>query len=371
MRLCVDGADVAGPALGRPELSPQVLPGLSFVERPRLFAALVAAAQDAGNRTIDVIVDDRPGLVLLHPNDVRAVLRSGAQKGRPAGTMRAIQGHIATEGREFRRRRGAVMVALRAAASGSLPDGSTALDGSGDPIPDTTTLLLAHLSGAPCSPFLADLGRRALAATRTAMSADGSHEPIGHVYDEIEHVLAPSAPFVGELLNRGWTMTEIAAEVATLTFAGWASLAAVCRTARTVGVGGRDVTTSDITELLRIAPPGWLITRTTVEPLDLTTRLERIAPGTLVLMSPWLLHRDPTSWERPIEFDTTRCRTRDHPAYLPFGAGVRSCPAERYSREVLRLILALQPPVDRSPHPVPGLTDERSTCLVAQEDQPV
>lgn len=346
-----------------------MLPGLSFAERPRLFAGLVAAAKDAG-RTVDVVLGDRPAVVLLHPDDVRAVLVSSAQKGRPASTVRAIQGHIATEGAEFRRRRGAVMVALRAAASGALPDGWTAADDAGDPIPDTTTLLLAHLSGAPCGPSLVDLGQRARAAMRTAVAAEGAHEPIIHVYAEIEHVLAPSAPFVRELLDRGWTMSEVAAEIVTLTFAGWASLAAACRTARTVGVGGRDVTSSDITEILRIAPPGWLITRETVEPLDLASRSERIAPGTLVVMSPWLLHRDPTSWERPTEFDTARRGTREHPAYLPFGAGVRSCPAERYSREVLQLLLALQPRADRSPQPVPGLTDERSTCLVAQKEQP-
>ena len=351
-------------------MSPQVLPGLSFAERPRLFAALVAAAKDA-DRTIDVLVGDRPAVVLLHPDDARAVIRSSAQKGRPVETVRAIQGHIATEGAEFRRRRGAVMIALRTVASGALPDGWTAVDDAGDPIPDTTTLLLAHLSGAPYGPSLVDLGRRARAATRTAVAVEGAHVPITDVYAEIENVLDPSAPFVTELLDRGWTTSEVAAEIATLTFAGWASLAAACRTARTVGVGGPGVTSSDITELLRIAPPGWLITRDLVDPLECASRSQRIAAGTLVMMSPWLLHRDPTWWERPTEFDTARRGTREHPAYLPFGAGVRRCPAERYSRDVLQLLLALEPPTDPSPQAVPGLTDERSTCLVTQEEQPI
>jgi len=262
------------------------------------------------------------------------------------------------------------MAALRVAASGALPDELTIVDDAGDPVPDTATLLLAHLSGAPSGPPLADLWRRTRAAMQAAIAAEGTYEPMNRIYAEVEIILAPSAPFVRDLLDRGWTTSEIAAEIVTLTFAGWASLAAVCRTARTVGVGGRDVTASDITELLRVAPPGWLITRETVEPLALAGRPDRVAPGTLLVMSPWLLHRDPAFWERPTTFDAARRGTREHPAYLPFGAGGRSCPAERYSRAVLHGLLALQPAAASSPQPVPSLTDERSACLVPQEDYP-
>ena len=126
-----------------------MLPGLSFAERPRLFAALVAATQDA-DRIVDVVIGGRPAVVLLHPDDVRAALGSSGKKGRPASTVQGIQGHIVAEGAEFRRRRGAVMAALRAAASTALPDVTTS-DAAGEVMPDTATVLLAHLSGASVS----------------------------------------------------------------------------------------------------------------------------------------------------------------------------------------------------------------------------
>jgi len=265
------------------------------------------------------------------------------------------------------------MAALRAAAAGPLPLSVPTTIGSvgDDPVPDTATLLLAHLTGAPADPALIDLGVRARAAMRAAVATGGQHTPMELVYAEIEDILVPSAPFVQDLLARGWTTSQIAGEVVTLTFAGWASLAAVCRSARTLGVGGRDVTASDVTELLRVAPPGWLITRESVEPLRLAGRPAPIAAGTLLVMSPWLLHRDPTSWTRPTEFDPTRSGTLQHPGYLPFGAGSRGCPAERYSRTVLHELLTLQPATRLSTQPVPSLTDDRSTCLVAQEGQSV
>lgn len=368
MCFCADGPDVAAGSQRSDGSGLLVLPGLSFDERPRLFAALVAATQDA-DRTVDVVIGRRPAVVLLHPDDVRAALGSSAKKGRPAGTVQGIQGHIVAEGTEFRRRRGAVMAALRAASSIALPDVPTS-DDAGEVMPDTATLLLAHLSGASVCMPLVDLGRRVREIVHTDIAAGGVHESMTSIYAEVEAILVSSVPFVRELLDRGWTTWEVAAEVVTLTFAGWASLAAVCRSARTLGVGGRGVTESDVDELLRIAPPGWLITRETVEPIDLPTRSTEIGPGTLLVMSPWLLHRDPTTWTRPTEFDATRRGTREKRSYMPFGAGTRGCPAERYSRTFLRSLLASQQATTPSAHPMPSLTGDRSTCLVSQEDHP-
>ena len=85
-------------------------------------------------------------------------------------------------------------------------------------------------------------------------------------------------------------------------------------------------------EVLRLYPPAWLVTRRARE----ADRLGDvpIAEGALVIISPWLVHRDAQAWADPERFDPTRfldahgCRRRDvatMTAYLPFGAGPRLC----------------------------------------------
>lgn len=260
------------------------------------------------------------------------------------------------------------MAALRSASASALPERCGATETSGIERPDTATMLMAHLSGSCASQQLAMLCRRAQAATYEAISVEAPQESLTRVNAEVEGILVPSAPFVRDLLARGWTAPEIAAEIVTLTFAGWASLEAVCRTARTVGVGGPNVTSAEVIELLRIAPPGWLITRETIEALALAGRADTVAPGTLLLMSPWLLHRDPTIWERPTEFDVTRLETETHPAYLPFGVGIRSCPAGLYSKSFLVKLLAQQTVEGLGAQTTPSLADARSACLTPTKE---
>ena len=48
------------------------------------------------------------------------------------------------------------------------------------------------------------------------------------------------------------------------------------------------------------------------------------------MISPYLMHRNPSHWEKPESFDPERfsaeSRSRHTPfAYLPFGAGARGC----------------------------------------------
>lgn len=370
MRLRTDRADVGRLSAGMPWEPVPVLPGLSFLERPQLFASLVASVHGADG-TVDVFLNDRRAVVVLDAKDARAVLSSRARKGRPATSLKGVQGHIAEEGPAFQRRRGAVMASLQEAArepfSGAL---FSAIEGGCQP-DDLAPLLMAHLAGTVPSPALTDLCRRARVSMRAATDGtrpDDVHRELGSVYEALRDLQLSSSAFVRGLLGRGWSSSEIAAEIVTLTFAGWASLAAVIRTAQTLGVGGPQVAERDITELLRIAPPGWLITRESVEPFVLSTRDEPIDRGTLLVMSPWLLHRDPAWWERPGEFDAARQGSRSHTAYLPFSAGKRGCPAEVYSRAFLQALLLRHPESNPSPKCVPALIDERSTCLVPQED---
>lgn len=85
-------------------------------------------------------------------------------------------------------------------------------------------------------------------------------------------------------------------------------------------------------EALRLYPPAWIITRTAKRDLHLGGR--DIAPGSLVIISPWLLHRDPVRWPLPDAFLPERFSGRPGASaraattrteYLPFGAGQRLC----------------------------------------------
>jgi cytochrome P450 len=85
-------------------------------------------------------------------------------------------------------------------------------------------------------------------------------------------------------------------------------------------------------EVLRLYPPAWLITRRSLVP-DSLAGVE-IPAQAIIVISPWIVHRDPAVWCDPDRFDPARfldasgSRRRDVstlPAYLPFGAGPRLC----------------------------------------------
>jgi cytochrome P450 len=91
-------------------------------------------------------------------------------------------------------------------------------------------------------------------------------------------------------------------------------------------------TSAVLDETLRLYPPAWLITRRALAP-DVLGGVD-VPADALVIISPWLVHRDATAWPDPERFDPSRfldedgLRRRDvvaSSAYLPFGAGPRLC----------------------------------------------
>ena len=85
-------------------------------------------------------------------------------------------------------------------------------------------------------------------------------------------------------------------------------------------------------EVLRLYPPAWLVTRRSLVADELAGIA--VPADALVIISPWIVHRDPQAWPDPDRFDPSRflddagSRRRDvaaMPAYLPFGAGPRLC----------------------------------------------
>jgi cytochrome P450 len=97
-------------------------------------------------------------------------------------------------------------------------------------------------------------------------------------------------------------------------------------------------------ESMRLYPPAWMIARRCVEDLPLGDYT--IPAGGLVMMPPYLLHRDPRFWPDPERFDPGRW-AEDGGApphrysYLPFGAGTRKCIGATFASVEGALLLAV------------------------------
>jgi enediyne biosynthesis protein E7 len=86
-----------------------------------------------------------------------------------------------------------------------------------------------------------------------------------------------------------------------------------------------------VQEALRLYPPGWLLTRRTLEADELGGFA--IAPRTDVFISPYLLHRHPAFWTEAEEFKPERfagvdAAERHRFSYIPFAVGPRHCIGE-------------------------------------------
>jgi cytochrome P450 len=121
-----------------------------------------------------------------------------------------------------------------------------------------------------------------------------------------------------------------------------------------------------IQEGLRLYPPALFIGRHTLADDEIGGH--RVAAGTTVLASPWLVHRNPELWPRPTEFDPGRfmdpklVAERPRLAWIPFGAGQRTCVGKALAllelEEGLRAVLRRFTPMvaeNRSP-PKPKLS---------------
>jgi cytochrome P450 len=111
--------------------------------------------------------------------------------------------------------------------------------------------------------------------------------------------------------------------------AGWDHLARLDLTARVVR------------EALRLYPPAWVVPRTCTRPVTLAGRT--LPAGSMVVFSPYILHRRADQYPQPTRFDPARWLTPapEHRAsYLPFGVGATRCIGEEFGLAEATLILA-------------------------------
>ena len=84
-------------------------------------------------------------------------------------------------------------------------------------------------------------------------------------------------------------------------------------------------------ESLRLYPPAWVITRRTAS--DITVDGVLIPAKSLVIVSPWLVHRNQKAWENPNAFQPDRFQNGvPQLGYIPFGAGARLCIGKEMAR---------------------------------------
>jgi cytochrome P450 len=99
-----------------------------------------------------------------------------------------------------------------------------------------------------------------------------------------------------------------------------------------------------VQEVARLKPPIWWVARTAIS--DDNIAGEPIKAGTTVLISQYLIHRNPSVWEDPERFDPDRFEPeqsvrRSKFAYLPFGAGPRVCVASAFATMEMQFLLAM------------------------------
>jgi cytochrome P450 len=110
------------------------------------------------------------------------------------------------------------------------------------------------------------------------------------------------------------------------------------------GLADRLVATrAAIEEAIRLYPPIAAVSRVALGCDELGG--ERVKPGSLIVISPYVLHRHRLLWDRPDAFDPRRflgpARAKiDRFAYLPFGAGPRTCIGSPFALQEATIVLA-------------------------------
>jgi cytochrome P450 len=116
-----------------------------------------------------------------------------------------------------------------------------------------------------------------------------------------------------------------------------------------------------IEEVMRLYPPAWTVSRTAIED-DVIDGYE-VPAGTNMMVSPFVIHRNPRYWpdpERldPMRFSPEQQENRPKFAYIPFAGGPRNCIGQNFAMMEMQIVitmmlqafrtsLAPQPPIER------------------------
>ena len=103
-------------------------------------------------------------------------------------------------------------------------------------------------------------------------------------------------------------------------------------------------TNKTLTESLRLYPPAWTIGRQAINDYKVGNYV--IPSGSIILMSQYVMHRDPRYYHEPDRFYPERW-TQEFKSrlprfsYFPFGGGIRSCVGESFALMEATLLIAI------------------------------
>ena len=156
---------------------------------------------------------------------------------------------------------------------------------------------------------------------------------------------------VAVLLLAGGETTSSAVVWAVHLLSGRPEVLAAVRAEADAVLGGRvagladlprlELTGRVVKEALRLYPPGWLTLRTATR--DTTLGGHRLPAGSMVLVSPYLLHRREDFHRDAARFEPDRWLAGPpaaRGAYLPFGAGATKCIGEEFGQAEATVVLA-------------------------------
>jgi cytochrome P450 len=98
-----------------------------------------------------------------------------------------------------------------------------------------------------------------------------------------------------------------------------------------------------VTESMRLYPPAWIIGRRAIDEYRLNDYV--VPPRSILVMSPYIIQRDPRFYPDPDRFDPDRWTPEFRAglpkfAYFPFGGGPRQCIGESFAWMELILLVA-------------------------------
>jgi len=101
-----------------------------------------------------------------------------------------------------------------------------------------------------------------------------------------------------------------------------------------------------IQETMRLFPPAWVVSRRPLGPDQFGDYPVPVPGVDVVLVAPFLLHRDPRYWHNPEAFDPDHflpdhVKERPTYAYLPFGGGPRICIGNNFALMEMQVVLVL------------------------------
>lgn len=219
---------------------------------------------------------------------------AGAASGfRFAGALAVIHDLVESAMRDHRQSPGAALDALSLMLAARAADGTPAMSDQQLLDQSVTLLLAGHETTAK-------------ALTWTLHMLAEHEEVAARMYDEIDTVLGGRPATVADLPALPWCAAVLA-------------------------------------ESMRLYTPIWIVSRIAIDDDEIGGY--HIAAGTLVPISPWLVHRHEDYWPDPERFDPTRfmppAPAAHHPCqFLPFGAGVRHCIGRHFALIEMQLVLA-------------------------------